>query len=448
MSNKPIVTVNVSLQTATVSRKGFGTPLFISTHHNFQERVRTYSSLKSVGDDFSAADPAHIAATAAFSNTPSVSEFKVGRREADAVITPTDVADGSVHTLTVTVNDGDTVVVSITTGAGDDEAAVATAMKAAIDGNAAVAAHVTTSVVGATTAGTLVVSPTLATDTFAITDITNGGMTYSASAEVAGDVLTAILAVDEDFYFVTAEDHTNAFVLALAAAAEARTMLYFVSTQEQASITTAYSVAAVDLIALLVQGNFERTVAFWSQVADTTYPECAFVGVNAPFAPDEQAVVWDGRNIPVVIGQNVAGNALTSTQTKNLFDRNCNYMASTAVGIRQLGGKSCSGEWIDNIHTRDTIVARVQEGQEALVLNQAGSKLEGGKAGVALADAALIASLNPFVPAKSLVGFSTDTSAATIDQNTRTLSNLRFNAELTGSIIRIVINGTLTNQTL
>mgnify|MGYP003649759331 CR=1 FL=1 len=349
MSNKPIVTVNVTLQTATVSRKGFGTPLFISVHTDFAERVRTYSSLEGVAEDFISTDSAYIAAQAVFGNTPSVAAFKVGRRVA---------------------------------------------------------------------------------------------------LETAGDALAAILEEDEDFYFLATDDHTNTFVLAMAAAAEARTLLYFVSSEEEDAITVVDSAGATDLVSLLKQGNFERTVSMWSQVADTTFPECAFIGVNAPYAPDEQAVVWSGTNITVPIAKNAAGNSLTSTQAKNLFDRNCNYVTTTAVGIRQLGGKTASGEWIDNVHTRDTIVARVQEGQEALILNQAGGKLIGGKVGIALSDAAIQASLNPFVSASSLSSFTTDTTAATIDQNTRTLNNMKFAGVLAGSIIKVVINATLVNETV
>jgi hypothetical protein len=448
MSNKPIVTVNVSLQTATVSRKGFGTPIFISTHHNFAQRVRSYASLKAVGEDFKSTDSAFIAAQGVFSNTPSVSTFKVGRREADAIITPIDVATGSIHKLTITVNGGDTVAVSVTTAAAETAEDVATAIKTAIDADAAVADHVTATVVGVGVAGTLTIAPKLATDIFGVSAVSNVVLTTEASTETAGDVLTAVLEEDEDFYFVAAEDHSETFVLALAAAVEAQTMLYFVSSSENTSLTVAYSPSATDIPALLKQGNFEHTVLLWSQVSDSAYPECNFLGVNAPYAPDQRAVVWSGTNISVVLAKNALGNRLTSTQEKNLFDRNANYVTETAVGIRQLGGKTVSGAWIDDICNRDAIVARVKEGQQRLILNQAGSKLEGGREGVLLSEARLTEDLTPFVASKALESFTTDSSAATIDQDTRALSNMQFEGVLQGAIIKIVINATLVNATV
>jgi hypothetical protein len=448
MSNKPIVTVNVSLQTATVSRKGFGTPIFISAHHNFPQRVRSYSSLKGVGEDFKSTDSAYIAAQGVFSNTPNVASFKVGRREADAIVTPTDVAVSSVHALTITVNDGDTLSVSVTAESGDTAADTAEALKVAIDADTAVADHVTTTVTGLAEAGILTITPKVTGDVFGISSTSGVTLTTEAPTETAGDVLTAVLEEDEDFYFVSAEDHTETFVLAMAAAVEAQTMLYFVSSNGATSLTTADSISATDTLALLKQGNFERTVSLWSQVADSAYPECTFLGVNAPYAPDERAVVWSGTDISVVLAKNALGNRLTSTQEKNLFDRNANYVTETAVGIRQLGGKTVNGSWIDDIHNRDSIVARVKEGQQALVLNQAGSKLEGGRAGVAISDAKLTENLTPFVTSKALESFTTDPSAATIDQNTRTLSNMAFEGVLSGAIIQIVINGTLVNATV
>jgi hypothetical protein len=448
MSNKSIVTVNVSLQTSTVSRKGFGTPIFIAAHHNFPQRVRSYSSLPAVAEDFKSTDSPYIAAQGAFSNSPSVKTFKVGRREADAILTPTDVASGSVHAFTITVNDNDALSVSITTGAAETAEDVATAMKTAIEADADVAAHVTATVSGVDAAGILTIEPIVLTDVFGISALSNVTLTADASTETAGDALSAILAEDEEFYFVAAQDHSEVFVLALAAAVEANTMLYFVSSDEATTITGAYSPSVVDLLGKLKQGNFERTVGMWSQVADTAYPECNFIGVNAPWAPDERAVVWYGTNISVVIAKNSLGNALTSTQMKNLDDRNANYVTNTSVGIRQVGGKTVNGSWIDDIHNRDAIVARVKEGQEALILNQAGSKLEGGATGVLKSSARISQSLNPFVASRALESYKVDSSNGSYDQDLRALKNMAFEGVLTGATISVTINGNLTNATV
>lgn len=441
MSNKPIVIVNVSLQTATVTRKGFGTPIFISSHNNFPERVRTYTSLTGVADDFNPTEAAYVAAQQIFSSTPSVAEFKIGRRLVDSTLTPTEVADGSVHEVTLTVLGGDTLDISVVAGVGDDEEAVSTAIKVAIDASA-LASKITSVVTGVGALGTLVLSRTTVNDSFSTSKLSKVTTTLSTSTELAAEVLDAITIEDDSFYFVTADDHSDVFVLAMAGAVEARTLFYFTANSYTTSYSTPYTVPSV-------LSTYERTVVFWSQAANTVFPECAYVGANATYAPDETAVVWSGIKVAgVPLALNEQGNKLTATQEKNLFDRSMVYHTTTAVGPRVLGGKTANGTWIDEVHIRDTIVARVQEAQEALVLNQAGGKLEGGRTGVALSDAALTESLTPFIASKALESFTTDPSSATIDQNTRTLSNMKFEGVLQGAIIRVVINGTLVNATV
>ena len=114
MALNPVATVNISLQTTTVSRAGFGTPMFIASHRAYTSRVRSYASTTEVAADFSTTSDPFIAATAFFANTPSSPTFKVGRREADAILTPENVINGTVYKVTVTVNDGDLVAAEFT----------------------------------------------------------------------------------------------------------------------------------------------------------------------------------------------------------------------------------------------------------------------------------------------------------------------------------------------
>lgn len=442
----PIATVNVVLRTATVTRAGFGTPIFVSSHRNFVERVRTYTSLTAVGEDFDSTDPAYIAAQQFYAHTPSVAQLKIGRRDAAGVFAPTSVETGSVHSITVTVDGGDSVTATYTALISDTAEEVVDAFVTAITGDAEVAAKVTAAKVGTGASATLTLTPVAATDNYAVSELTNVTAAYTSS-ETAADCMDAIREVDDDFYFVTAEDHTETFVMAMAAYIQATSKLYFVSTQEQDSITTAYSIASTDILAKLVQGSYTRTATMWNQEADTKFPECNYVGVNAPYSPDRRAVVWDGRILPgVVVSKNSAGNEITSTQQLNLDNRKASYVISTNAGPRVIGGKTAGNTWIDDMRTLDCITARVKEGQEGLLLNQAGTKVPGGKPGILLAVAALQKSLNPFVASTALASYTVNYDNAVIDQNTRTLSGLEFTGVLAGAIIRVVIDGSLVNQ--
>ena len=443
----PITTVNLTLRTATISRAGFGTPIFISSHNSFIGRVRSYTSLSAVGEDFSTQHPAYIAARGVFSSTPSVTTFKVGRRATTSnSLLPQNVVTGSTHSVTVTVDDGNVVVASYVASGGDTELEVATAIASAINGDAPVAAKVTATVVGAGTAAVIQMVKVGATDDYAVTDISNLGESF-VTVESAEDVLAATTEEDGDFYFILADDHTQAFVLAMAAATQALEKLYFFSSQEVGSINSAYSIASADTSAKIKQSSFSRTADMWDESADTDYPECAYVGKNAPYSPDRNAVVWDGLQLAGVdVAKNPLGNEITATQQNNLIARNASFVLTTRAGTRILGGKTGSGEWIDNIRTLDTIAARIREDQDVKLMNQAGKKVGGGKAGIVSLEGILQGSLNPFVESKALSSYSTNSSKASVDTSTRSLSGMEFTAFLEGATIRVVIDGSLQNQ--
>ena len=208
--------------------------------------------MEAVGEDFDSTDAAYVAAQQFFSHTPSVSQLKIGRREADGVFTPSSVDNGSIHTITVTVNDGDSVTASFTADLTDTAADVSTALIGLINGDTDVAAHITASASG----DGIAIAPVTAGDVYSVSGLSNIAATYT-STETAGDVLDAVTEVDGDFYFVTADDHTETFVLAMAAAVQAMERLYFVSNQEMSALTV-FSDISTDIPAKLKQNNYTR----------------------------------------------------------------------------------------------------------------------------------------------------------------------------------------------
>ena len=76
-----LVSVNISATTRTVSRTGFGTPLFATYHQRFADRVRSYADLEGMrADGFQSDEPAYLMAAAAWSQSPRPSAIKIGRR--------------------------------------------------------------------------------------------------------------------------------------------------------------------------------------------------------------------------------------------------------------------------------------------------------------------------------------------------------------------------------
>ena len=63
-----IVTLNITRQTKSVSRAGFGTLMIMGMHKIYNDRVRAYTETSAMlTDGFDSTDPEYLAATAFFS---------------------------------------------------------------------------------------------------------------------------------------------------------------------------------------------------------------------------------------------------------------------------------------------------------------------------------------------------------------------------------------------
>lgn len=437
MALNPVATVNISLQTTTVSRAGFGTPMFIASHRSYLSRVRSYASVTDVAADFSTTSDPYLAATAFFANTPSGQTFKVGRREADAILTPENVATSTVYNVTVTVNGNDTVVANYTAQVADTAQEICAALKSDIDADTDVAAHVTASVVGSGAAATLEIAATTSTDVFSVSSMENLADTY-ASTEAGADALTAIENEDNDFYFIAAEED-SVFRGELSTAVEAMDRLFFQASSSVAELDAPSGTTPT--------GN--RTITLWHEDSGN-FPEVQWIGVNAPYSPDENAVTWAGNQLSLFAESKDprTGNKLTSTQQTNVLSHGYNMVGLVGGVPVTRPGKVEGGEWIDTIRGRDTMTARITERVSGLIINQQGGKIPYTSAGISQIDTAISAALQPFVDSSFLESFETNPpligNISAADKQSRTLSNVKFTAYLAGAIHEVVVNGVLT----
>lgn len=436
---KPISQVNMVLRTASAVRAGFGTPIFLAPSLATIRRVSTYTDTPA---DYSA-DHAVTAAYNAFkSPTPSVSEVKVARVASSLVLTPEAPEDGKVYSFLIGDGDGNTGTCTFTAGASSTAEDVVDNLLADIASFTDIADEVTETKSGTGASATLSIT---VTGNFYIKDIVGLAETYTPT-ETYAEALAAARLEDDSFYFVTAATKDTALVKGLADAVQALNKIYFTADSSTDTIGNPYSVASTTVSGIVKANNYSRTTSVWDEDL-TNYPECRYVGVNAPYSPDTRAVVWDGREIVgASVATNASGNEITATEQVNLDSYNASYITTTSVGPRILGGKCGNGEWIDNIRTQDTIIARVGEALDTLILNQAGKKLVGGRRGIALVESAITKALNPFVGSDAIESFTVDTSNATIDFNTRTLSGVSFTVVLAGAILRVVVDGAAVNE--
>ena len=450
MPFESIAQVNISLETTPLTRAGFGVPLFIGSHTWFRERIRAYTSVEAAAADFPTTSNEYKAVEKVFSQSPAPSVVKIGRRTSDAVLTPATPSDGLVYGVVVEVNDGDSVTVSVTASAIDTEETIVDAIKAAIDANAAVVAHISATKNGTGSTTTLTLSATTAADQLAISGL--GNLSYSfTTAETAAAVLTAVEAEDGDFYFVTSNDHTETFVLAMAAAIEAKSKQYFVSLGEAGGLDV-LATPATDIAGKLKELNYARTVWMFHKDADTTFPEMGYVGRFAWTDPGSHA--WTHKVISGVSASKdpATGYLLSATQKNNVAARNGNIIESNYGVDIVRDGKVVFGEWIDVIRSRDFLEARIAEAIFNLKLNS--PKIPYDSTGRAKILATVESELNRYITTPSRPNildsanpYTTDFPAvadvSAIDKANRVYT-ASFTAYLSGAIIVTKISGVLT----
>jgi hypothetical protein len=443
MAYRDIATVQIALQTAGVTAQGFGTPLFASAHRYFPERVRTYSSLEEAANDLPTSSNAYQGVEAFFSNTPRPSTIKVGRRTASLTLT---VAVGSTSgSVDVSATDGtDTFTVNVSVTGQVDEDAVASAIATAIEADPDVGPLV----VAASSTNTVTVDVAAPTNEFWIANMSDNLSDSYTTSETAANLIAALSEADDDYYFFTADDHTEAFVLSASEAIEARVKMYFFSTDEQNALTPYSAGSATDILGQIRDAARFRTKGFFHHQADTQFPECSYVGYQAPFQAG--SITWTNLQLGgVPISQDPStGTALSTTQRGYLEDRNAAYVESIGGVNVQRNGRTAQGEPIDNIRGRDNLQVDLDVAYTNLLIGQQGGKIPYNAPGIAQLEGVCRNVLTQYVARNFInpefrVTFPT-TGIPTEDRQARVYRLGTFEAELTGAIELVDLFGVLT----
>ena len=229
MAYQEPVQVSIDLNTSFLTRASFDIPIFVGSHSYFTERVRTYSNLLSVGEAFPSNSKEYIAAQNYFAQTPSPSTLKIGRRQTDQVEITLDpiTAGGQVYSLTLLGTDGVEVTSTFVTTAIDDDNDPNTPPLLPTPENViSTWQSELASVAGVSLSGTntLIITRT-GTENFAILDIKRA-QAVGTSTESAPDLVEAILEEDNEWYAMTCDDKSKAFIEAMAANINALSKVY------------------------------------------------------------------------------------------------------------------------------------------------------------------------------------------------------------------------------
>jgi hypothetical protein len=349
------VSVNITRDTAKITRTGFGTPMIVGPFSCNENRTTTYTDESGMLDDgFLTTDDLYIAAQKLMSQELSPTQFKIGRKLEDVneIQVVTFTGSPSAGTWTLTYSGATTSALTYDESAGDVETALETLAgitSCSVTGTMATGFTIEFDGADAATA-----METLTVDVASLTGATAGTVTvtqYGSAVETWSACVAAVIADDPDFYFLTTTTRTKADILLIAAAIESELKMYFIATDES-DITG--NVAANTLKSLKVL-SYDNTCLLWNGVP-TVFPENCWVGGQAP--KDPGSTTWKFKTL---VG--ATPDVLTATQ-KGYIDADYGNYYETIGGLNKITSEAVmvSGEYIDIIRGTAWLQTRMAEG--------------------------------------------------------------------------------------
>ncbi len=435
---KDIVVVNITRETAKITRVGFGTPLVFGIHSNFAENYRIYTSIAGVLEDFAVTDEEYKAANAIFAQEIVPEKIVIGKRAAN-------VAQSNI--VTVDTPDDVQTFSAVINGTSFDFLSDADATDLEI-------------ALGLVTAINLGAEPVTATDnvdgtfdldadvdgepfTLAVSATGVGVMSFTepiANVNVASELADLIEEFNDWYGLILTRRATEAEQLLdidqTAVFIESQLKLYGYAIDEADMITS----ATTDIASVLKAKALDRTWGFYSTDHES-YPEAALFGLQLP--KDPGATTWKFKTLSLITPDSLSATAITNLKAKNanFYEEvaNINIVSSEAV--------VAGGEFIDVIRGADWLQARMAERIYTRLVNS--QKVPFTSQGIASIETDIRAQLDQAVA----LGFITDNYTVTVpsidaidpaDKAVRFLTGITFVAILAGAIHKVRIDGKLT----
>lgn len=424
-----IIQITIRRDTASVETAAFNIPLILATFTNFSERVRTYTDLDGVAEDFNSSSNVYKIASKLFGQSGNYGRppsILVGRRQVDEVeISIPTVTIGQVYKVTINGTD-----YSYTAIGGDDAADIAAGIKAQYDLAPKVGVTVTNNL-----DGTLTAEVTTLGTAWSVTTSTNMIIEFATPTETWVDAKDEVSFVNDVWYALVAETHVDADVLALAASIEADKKIYGTSTSTVGSKAS----TVTDVGALLNLTGYTRTFITYLPTADTEYPEAAWIGGMLPQVVG--AADWDFKR-----ASGVTVSKLSATEITNLKNKSINRY--TRVGGQNIfqDGDMSDGRPIYEIIIKDWIEARMKEGIFFRLVNSL--KIPYDRRGFSIIESEMRNVLAQGVANDAIDNINIDVpdplAVATNLRAEGIAGTFKFTARYKDSVRVIIIDGTLT----
>ncbi len=426
-----IVDVQISKDTATVSRVGFGTPLILAYHTGFAGLAVRYGSIQEITDaGFATTSRVYKMASAIFAQNPKPPAVIVGRRATAPTrnIKLTPKASPLASTAyDITIN-GETM--SYTSDATPTVAEITLGIETAVNAGAqpVTATDNSTDVdIVADAAGApfeIVFDPALWT----FNDNT-------ADPGIAAD-LAAIRLENDDWYAICCDALGALEIDALATAVESLAKIYIADTQDSDVIEAGGGIAAT-----LAAASLDRTALMYHPDTDPS-PAAAWIGKQLPTDPG--STTWAFKTLATI-----ANYSLTDGEQAFAEANDANHYQDVAGINITLQGTMAGGEFVDITRGIDWLTSRLREDVfRVLAVNgkvpftNLGIQLIVNEVEGRLRDAAgrgLIDGTEEIIVEAPL--------ASEVDANTkasRTLPDVTFQATLAGAIHKVQIRGRVT----
>lgn len=447
----PIVNVDITLNTAGTTREGFGLPLFLASTDNFEERIRGYTSLTEVAEDFDESTAAYKAAKQLWSQTPKVTQLYIGRRTMQYTVSiPDTVAEGSEYSLTVAIGGGVSQPFQYTAKENDTALIVLNEFKSQIEASPTIKDGVNVSVTGTGASATMIITKAGDNDFVKVTSITPTTSIAATTADTASAALASIEAYSTDWYFISAEDRTQQFVLAMASEIQARKKIFFTANADVKALQGTDLTSATDVPAQLAKSKYTRTVCLWHHTAEYDYPEMAYIAYGAPY--DAGSIAWGNAQLTGVAASLQPANQrpLTSIQKSALDTRSCNFIDLDGGVPVVRRGITSGGEWIDIVRGVDWLESDLKTSLRDLLINQKGGKITYDDTGITRIRQVIETSLQRAVNRNFLSTYTVTvpkaSQVALADKKARILKDVTFHGILAGAILDVDLKGTVAYE--
>ena len=440
-----IVSVQIALNTAGISKEGFSTLMIVGATTAVLQRVSAYtSSVQMIQDGFKETDPLYLMGADFFSQIPHPNVLKVCRRNVDevSVTVNTMLDEGADYTLSVITKDGQADY-TYTVQNGDDEEDVLQGLETAMAADPTLTASYANN--------TLTLTTQTAGTAFRVE--VNSALTVAEASpsETIAQTMAACVANDPDFYGVAMASRTDSDILAMAQWCEANEKLFGTCVSGSAVLDGSDN---TDIASQLMLGNYYRTFSFY-HTDSTDFPEVAVMSRCFTAVPGSET--WALKRLA-----GVSVDLLTEAQFNVLKAKNVNtFERFRNLSLTQIG-KVAAGEWIDVIRFRDWLAEEIKVNVLNVLVNN--EKVPYTDAGIAIVEGAIRQSLRQgqlnggIAPVeydengdKNLGYTVTVPLAANISANqkaTRILEGVTFTARLSGAIHVVDIKGQLTYENL